>query len=78
MDPDTSRKVKDLLTLMDDISSDIDVNKELDGIKERIQALEEKVGELTVQFSRIEKTHQEKLKQVKSIKKDLETLFPEK
>ena len=77
MDPDTSKKVKDLLNLMDDLSTDIDVHKELERITSRIGALEQKISELSQRFAGLESVYQEKLVQIATIKEGLETLFPE-
>jgi archaellum component FlaC len=76
MDPDTSKKVKDLLGLMEGISSDIDIAAELDKIISRIHALEEKVENLGQRFEKIEKTNREKQDILKTIRKELKNLFP--
>ena len=76
MDPDTSKKVNDLLGLMEGISSDIDIKAELDKIISRIHELEEKVGNLTQRFEKIEKTNREKQDIIKTIRKELKNLFP--
>ena len=76
MDPDTSKKVKDLLGLMEGISSDIDINAEFERITSRIQALEDKVGELFLRFEKIEKMNREKQDILKTVKKELKNLFP--
>jgi len=76
MDPDTSKKVNDLLGLMEGISSDIDINAELDKIISRIHELEEKVESLTQRFEKVEKTNREKQDVIKTIRKELKNLFP--
>lgn len=76
MDPDTSKKVKDLLGLMEGISSDIDIKAELDRINSRIQDLEEKVEGLTQRFDKMEKTSRERQEVLKTIRKELKNLFP--
>jgi predicted nuclease with TOPRIM domain len=76
MDPDTSKKVKDLLGLMEGISSDIDIKAELDKITSRFLALEEKVEELVKRCDRYEKAYREKQDIVKAIRKELKHLFP--
>jgi predicted nucleic acid-binding Zn-ribbon protein len=76
MDPDTSKKVNDLLGLMEGISSDIDINAELDKIISRIHDLEEKMENLTHRFEKIEKTNREKQDVIKTIRKELKNLFP--
>lgn len=76
MDPDTSKKVNDLLGLMEGISSDIDIKAELDKIISRIHAIEEKVENLTQRFEKIEKTNREKQDVLKTIRKELKNLFP--
>ena len=76
MDPDTSKKVNDLLGLMEGISSDIDINAELDKIISRIHELEEKLEGLTQRFEKVEKTNREKQDVIKTIRKELKNLFP--
>ncbi len=76
MDPDTSKKVNDLLGLMEGISSDIDIKAELDKIISRIHELEEKVENLAQRFEKIEKTNREKQDVLKTIRKELKNLFP--
>jgi archaellum component FlaC len=76
MDPDTSKKVKDLLGLMEGISSEIDIKAELDRIYTQIHDLEHKLEELAGRFDRFEKIYREKQEIIKAIKKDLKGLFP--
>jgi len=76
MDPDTSKKVNDLLGLMEGISSDIDITAELDKIISRIHELEEKLESLTQRFEKVEKTNREKQDVIKTIRKELKNLFP--
>jgi archaellum component FlaC len=76
MDPDTSKKVKDLLGLMEGISSEIDIKAELDRIYSQIHDLEQKLEELAGRFDRFEKIYREKQDIIKAIKKDLKGLFP--
>ncbi len=76
MDPDTSKKVNDLLGLMEGISSDIDIKAELDKIISRVHELEEKVENLAQRFDKVEKTSQEKQDVIKTIRKELKNLFP--
>jgi iron-sulfur cluster repair protein YtfE (RIC family) len=75
MDPDTSKKVNDLLGLMEGISSDIDITAELDKIISRIHELEEKLEGLTQRFEKVEKTNREKQDVIKTIRKELKNLF---
>ncbi|HWR69397.1 MAG TPA: hypothetical protein VN416_10265 [Desulfomonilia bacterium] len=76
MDPDTSKKVKDLLGLMEGISSDIDIKAELEKIISRIQTLEDRVTDLAQRIDRIDKVHREKQEIVKALRKELKNLFP--
>lgn len=76
MDPDTSKKVNDLLGLMEGISSGIDIKVELDKIVSRIHELEGKVETLARRFEKVEKTNQEKQDIIKTIRKELKNLFP--
>jgi len=78
MDPDTTKKVSDLLNLMEDISSDVDAKSELDALTERIEILESKVEELAGKVDQFERMCQEKRRQVKSLKQDLLALFPDR
>ena len=75
MDPDTSKKVKDLLGLMEGISSDIDIKAELDKITSRITAIEEDVKDLIKRFEKTEKINREKQDILKTLKKELKNLF---
>jgi archaellum component FlaC len=75
MDPDTSKKVKDLLGLMEGISSEIDIKAELDRINTQIHDLDQKLEELAGRFDRFEKIYREKQEIIRAIKKDLKGLF---
>jgi archaellum component FlaC len=75
MDPDTSKKVKDLLGLMEGISSEIDIKAELDRINTQIHDLEQKLEEFAGRFDRFEKIYREKQEIIRAIKKDLKGLF---
>lgn len=76
MDPETSKKVSELLSLMEDISSDVDAKSGLASLSERVKALEQEIEELTRRFEQFEKTYQEKHRQIKSLKEDLLGLIP--
>ncbi|HPI93709.1 MAG TPA: hypothetical protein PK350_11290 [Deltaproteobacteria bacterium] len=76
MDPDTSKKVTDLMGLMEGISSDIDIKAELDAIVSRIGTLEDKVAELTRRIERIDRLQREKQEILKTVRKELKNLFP--
>ncbi len=76
MDPDTSKKVKDLLGLMEGISSDIDIKAELDKITSRMEALEEQVTGLLHRIDRMDKIHRERQELLKTLRKELGNLFP--
>jgi archaellum component FlaC len=75
MDPDTSKKVKDLLGLMEGLSSEIDIKAELDRINTKIHDIEQKLEELAGRFDRFEKIYREKQEIIRAIKKDLKGLF---
>ena len=77
MDPDTSKKVNDLLSLMEDISSDVDTRTELEKLLNRIQSLEDKVSDLDGRLEQFEKAYLKKQQQLRSAVDDLKTLFPE-
>ncbi len=76
MDPETSKKVSELLSLMEDISSDVDAKSGLVSLTERVRALEVEIEELTRRFDQFEKMYQEKHRQIKSLKEDLLGLIP--
>ncbi len=78
MDPDTSKKVSDLLDLMEDISSDVDAKSGLASLSERIKTLENEIIELTRRFDRFEQIYLEKHRQIKSLKEDLLTLMSDR
>lgn len=78
MDPDTSKKVSDLLNLMEDISSDVDAKSGLASLSERIKTLENEIIELTRRFDRFEQIYLEKHRQIKSLKEDLLTLMSDR
>lgn len=75
MDPDTTKKVSDLLSIMEDMSSEIDIKKELSKFTQEIQSINESLQQLTERFDQFEKTYLAKRREVKNIKKELETLF---
>ncbi len=77
MDPDTSKKVNDLLSLMEDISSDVDTRTELEKLLSRIQSLEDKVSDLAGRLEQFEQAYLKKQQQLRSAVDDLKTLFPE-
>jgi chromosome segregation ATPase len=75
MDPDVSKKVKDLLGLVEGISSEIDIKAELGTITAQIRDLEQKLEDLAGRFDRLERTYREKQEIIKVIKKDLKSIF---
>jgi prefoldin subunit 5 len=77
MDPDTTRKVSELLNLMEDISSDVDAKSGLAVLSERIETLQSRVESLEGRFERIEELLEEKSRRISSLKQDLKSLFPE-
>ncbi len=78
MDPDTSKKVSDLLNLMEDISSDVDAKSGLASLSERIKTLENEIAELNRRFDQFEQMYLEKHRQIKSLKEDLLTLISDR
>jgi peptidoglycan hydrolase CwlO-like protein len=76
MDPDVSKKVKDLLGLVEGISSEIDIKAELETITAQILELENKLEDLAGRFDRLEQAYLEKQEIIRTIKKDLKNLFP--
>jgi len=76
MDPDTSKKVSDLLSLMEGISSDIDIKAELEDLYIKIKNIEDSVENLNERFDGFEKKYLEKQQQVRAIENDLRGLYP--
>ncbi|HPD21258.1 MAG: hypothetical protein ACOX3E_02915 [Desulfomonilia bacterium] len=77
MDPDTTKKVSELLNLMEDISSDVDTKSDLAALSERVEVLENRMEELTRRFEQLEKLYQEKRMHLRLLKQELRDLFPE-
>jgi chromosome segregation ATPase len=77
MDPDTTKKVSELLNLMEDISSDVDTKSGLAVLSERVEVLENKMEELARRFEQLEQLYQEKRMHLRSLKQELRDLFPE-
>ena len=77
MDPDTTRKVSELLDLMEDISSDVDAKSGLAALSERVESLQSRVEALEARFERIEELLEERTRRIKSLKQYLESIFPE-
>ena len=67
MDADTTKKVSDLLSIMEDMSSEIDIKKELSRFTLEIQSIKESLQELTDRFDQFEKTYLAKREDVKNI-----------
>lgn len=78
MDPDTSKKVSDLLSLVEDFSSDVDAKKGLAALEQRIEALEKEIKKLAERFSQLERSYQEKHRQIRSVKEGLLGLIQDK
>jgi len=77
MDPDTSKKVNDLLSLMDDISTDVDTRTELEKILNRIQGLEDAVAGLASRMDSLENGYRQRQKKILSAAQDLRSIFTE-
>lgn len=77
MDPDTTRKVSELLDLMEDISSDVDAKSGLAVLSERVEVLENKMEDLARRFEQLEQLYQEKRRHIRSLQQELRALFPE-
>ncbi|HOJ15431.1 MAG TPA: hypothetical protein PLS81_06470 [Deltaproteobacteria bacterium] len=74
MDPDTTKKVDDLLGMVEGISSEIDVKAELDRIVERLGAIEQKVERLARRVEALERDQRERKKAAQKLKEELEDL----
>ncbi len=75
MDPDTSKKVTDLLSIMEDMSSDIDAKGELGKLFDEVQALRNEIAGLNKRFEHFEKTYLEKKKIIDKVREDLQDLL---
>jgi hypothetical protein len=76
MDPDVSKKVKDLLGMVEGISSEIDIKAELETITSQIRDMENRLEDLAGRFDALEKAYLEKQEIIRAIRKDLKSLFP--
>ncbi|HPC46718.1 MAG TPA: hypothetical protein PLW83_01645 [Deltaproteobacteria bacterium] len=76
MDPDTSKKVDDLLGLVQGISSEIDVAAELARIEARIEDLEGLIEDVRRRLDALEKAQKERQKIVDRLRRELKGLFP--
>ncbi|HOO46311.1 MAG TPA: hypothetical protein PLM29_08780 [Deltaproteobacteria bacterium] len=77
MDPDTSKKVNDLLSLMDDISTDVDTRTELEKVLNRIQDLEDAVAGLASRMDSLENDYRQRQKMIQSAAQDLKSIVTE-
>jgi predicted nucleic acid-binding Zn-ribbon protein len=75
MDPDTSKKVDDLLGLVDGISNEIDVKAELKRINGRIDGLEKRLEEVLGRLAGLELAQRDRQKMIERIKKDLKGIL---
>ena len=75
MDPDVSKKVKDLLGMVEGISSEIDIKAELETITSQIRDLENRLEDLAGRFDDLEKAYLEKQEAIREIRKQLKGLF---
>lgn len=75
MDPDTSQKVTDLLSLMQNMESDIDFKAELGRVFDEIRRLQQQVLELSDRFNRFEQTYLDKRAVVEGLRQELESLL---
>jgi len=76
MDPDVSKKVKDLLGMVEGISSEIDIKAELETITSQIRDLENRLENLAGRFDDLEKAYLEKQEIIREIREHLKGLFP--
>lgn len=75
MDPDTSQKVTDLLSLMQNMESDLDIKAELAKVFDEIRRLQQQVSDLTTRFNRFEQTYLEKRAIVEDLRQELEQIL---
>ncbi|MEA2101849.1 MAG: hypothetical protein U9P80_04660 [Thermodesulfobacteriota bacterium] len=77
MDSETSKKVSDLISFMDDISSDIDILAELERFTKEITALKASLSSLTQRVDILEKDHKKKKEGLSQIQDEMRDLFSE-
>ena len=75
MDPDTSQKMTDLLSLMQNMESDLDIKAELAKVFDEIRRLQQQVSDLTGRFNRFEQTYLEKRAIVEDLRQELEQIL---
>ncbi|HQP30120.1 MAG TPA: hypothetical protein PLB81_02250 [Deltaproteobacteria bacterium] len=75
MESDTKKKVKDLFSLMDGISSEIDLQAQIETLNGEINTLKLAFHELSKRFETFEKTYEHKKNQVRQMKKEMETIL---
>ena len=75
MESDTKKKVKDLFSLMEGISSDIDVKAQIEMLNGEINTLKLAFHELSKRFEAFENAYEQKKNQVKQMKKEMETIL---
>jgi len=82
MDSDTKKRVNDLFSLMDGISSDIDLKAEIERLKAEIARLNGEIAvlkdsfhELVARFDGLEQAYAHKRTQIKQMKKEMDSLL---
>lgn len=75
MDPDTTRKVSDLLSLMDDMDSEIDAQGETDRLAREVAELRQELEQLKNRFDRFEQAYMDKREAMEELKSELENIF---
>lgn len=77
MESETKKKVNDLFSLMEGISSEIDLKAEIARLNTEVAALQDALQALTARCDALEKGLQHKRGQVKQIQKEMRALLDE-
>ncbi len=77
MDSSTKKKVKDLFSLMDDFSYDIDAKSEINLLQEELNGIKKGLQELRDRVAQLEESYERKKKDLKKIRGELGSLFDE-
>lgn len=75
MESDTKKKVNDLFSLMDGISSDIDLKAQIDMLNGEINALKQAFHELSKRFEVFESAYENKKNQVKQMREEMKSIL---
>ena len=77
MDSSTKKKVKDLFSLMDDFSYDIDAKSEINLLQEEIKTLKKALQELNARVAQLEEAYERQRQDLKKVQHEMGRLFDE-